>query len=218
MLAWVSWNSHNLTTVSSDAELVEDCVAEERFWILRNPKAPRAHWQGLTRTSIKTITSLTVSLASRHLQKSAVASQVWRNYRVAIKPFLLLLKLQMAHKKFCGIFWITERCTTISRLHMLKVWRKNFEISVKLSFSATSLFTRAMWGGRSCSSAVVPLVGSCFALQQSWIIFSVPSQCYILFHFTLNLATFITLYCTADTNFTPRSENNSIHSTLKVHI
>ena len=128
------------------------------------------------------------------------------------------MKIQIACKKFCGIFWITERCTTISRLHMLKVWRKNFEISVKLSFSATSLFTRAMWGGRSCSSAVVPLVGSCFALQQSWIIFSVPSHCYILFHFTLNLATFITLYCTADTNFTPGSENNSIHSTLKVHI
>ena len=112
----------------------------------------------------------------------------------------LLMKIQIACKKFCGIFWITERCTTISRLHMLKVWRKNFEISVKLSFSATSLFTRAMWGGRSCSSAVVPLVGSCFALQQSWIIFSVPSQCYILFHFTLNLATFITLHSTAASN------------------
>ena len=91
----MSWDSHNLTTVSSDAEFVEDCVAEERFWILRNPKAPRAHWQGLTRTSIKTITSLTVSLAPRHL--------ICQKYE-----------------------------------------QKNFKIRLKLSLSATSLFTRAI--------------------------------------------------------------------------
>ena len=62
---------------------------------------------------------------------------------------------------------------------------------------ALGVVSAAVCGGHSCSSAVVPPVGSCFALLPSWIISGVPSQCQILYHvicFTLHLATFITLY------------------------
>ena len=36
-----------------------------------------------------------------------------------------------------------------------KYEQKNFKISLHLSLSATSLFTRAIWGGVGCFSAVV---------------------------------------------------------------
>ena len=99
-----------------------------------------------------------------------------------------------------------------------KYEQKNFKISLQLSLSATSLFTRAIWGGVGCFSAVVAPVGSCFALQSSWIIFGVPSHCQILFYITHNLATFITLYsivatnlCTLTYHLGPRTIQGVLH-------
>ena len=99
-----------------------------------------------------------------------------------------------------------------------KYEQKNFKISLQLSLSATSLFTRAIWGGVGCFSAVVAPVGSCFALQSSWIIFGVPSHCQILFYITHNLATFITLYsivatnlCTLTYHLGPRTIQGALH-------
>ena len=99
-----------------------------------------------------------------------------------------------------------------------------------MSLSATSLFfSRAVWGGLGYSSAVVVPVGSCFALQLSWIIFGVPSQCQILFHVTLHTSPChlhnIVQYSSkahvshkfVHPHFTPGSKDNLSHSTLKVH-
>ena len=52
-----------------------------------------------------------------------------------------------------------------------------------------------VYGGSSCSSAVVPLVGSCFAMVQSWIISGVSGQSLVM-HDIICYYVFLPATCT----------------------